>query len=241
MANESVFSSEPVIENDSDADVTLEVLVGENQKYKTPDELAKAYVHADNAIARLKAEKAEAEARAKVLEDLVKGQGKQPVEPNGNPDGNPTPPAVEPPAKIEDVDLKSLIQEELNKATTERQRADNINSAASKLAEVYGGAEKARAYVQKKAEELGVGVDFLMNTAGQSPKAFFNLVGFNEANPTSTPSPVNELRPNAGGNGKKGKSFYENIRKTNPTLYYSRPIQDELFAAVANNPDYFTT
>jgi hypothetical protein len=45
MADDDVFSddnSEPSVE------VGLEDLVGEGRKYKTPDELAKAYAHAES-------------------------------------------------------------------------------------------------------------------------------------------------------------------------------------------------
>jgi uncharacterized small protein (DUF1192 family) len=240
MATDSVFSNEPVVE-DKTADITVDALVGENQKYKSVDELAKAYANADSFIERLKAEKAEAEAEAKVLKDLVTGQNKQPNKADENPDGIQTPPAGErEPNK--DVDLKSLIQEEINRTNSEKRRADNVNLVADKLAESLGDANKARAYVQKKAAELGVGVDFLMDTAAKSPNAFYNLVGLNSQRPQGTPSPETNFRPNNGDNGKKGKSYFENIRKTNPGAYYSRQVQEEMFTAVNTlGQDYFTT
>lgn len=238
---DNVFAPDQGGDDNLPSDITVDVLVGETQKYKTPDDLAKAYVHAEKFIETLKREKQEAETRAQILEDLAKGQRQPANDQNANPDGNLTPPAGTPKENEPPVDLKSLIQEELNKANTDKLRADNVNAVSEKLANTLGGPDKARHYVNQKAAEMGIGVDFLMDTAAKSPQAFYNLIGLANTRPNSTPTPTSDFRRDAPNNGQKTFSDFEKIRVENPKLYWSRQIQDELFSLAAGNPNFTNT
>lgn len=213
--------------------ITVDVLVGEGQKYKTPDDLATAYVHADATIASLKAKEAEREARLAVLEEIALKQ--KPNEAPQNP--NPEPKAPNPPVAdgngTREKDISAQIREEISNFSEEKRKTDNINEVAVKTTQFYGSADKAKQAVIEKAAAMGVTPEWLMDAAARSPQAFYQIMEVNpEQRSNSTPNAdANELniRGNAKG-GQKNMAYWEEIRKTKPKLYYSRDAQAQMFA-----------
>lgn len=233
-----IFSNKTIEENDnenkSEAQITFEALVGEEQKYKTPDDLAKAYGHADAHISKLEREMAEMRAENKVLKDLAETPKKKQEDDNlrsQEPDPADDPSANRNKVVDENVDLNSLIREELDKADKERSFSGNVNAVAEKLEKFYGSASAAQRAVAEKAKELNVGVDWLMDIAGKSPSAFYNTVGIDQRS-FSTPSAGGDVNTQSFGRDANRKNFayYENIRKTDPKLYYSAGLRKEMFA-----------
>jgi hypothetical protein len=225
-----IFSSEPI--EPEAQEVTLATLVGDDRKYKTPDELAKAYAHAEPMIERLKAQLAEKEAEAKILKDLEEARLRN-VDPNNpaRPQGHQEPPADPSPSKVTDADLKTLVREELQNSSEEKRRADNVNQAAEVMAKHYGSPAKAQEAIARRAQELGVSFEWLKDAAAQSPKAFLASMGVNlEARPQSTPGYSHEVNINGQG-GKRDFRYWDEMRKANPKAYYSREIQKQMFDA----------
>lgn len=238
-------SSETPAEIDT-SEITLDALVGEGQKYKTPDELAKAYAHADAHIAQLKAKEVEREARLKVLEDLAqsnRNSGEAPKQ--GDAPGTPrqlTPPVEDQPKNGEAQDLSALVAKELEKQNKEKAFASNVNSVSEKLVSYYGGEREAREALARRAKELEVSPDWLMDVAGRSPAAFYSTIGIDQRS-TATPASQGNVSTAAFGKDASRRNFkyYEEIRKTNPKQYYSGPVQREILAAAREQGEKFYT
>lgn len=228
MADNDIFSTDNV---EPSVDVGLNDLVGEGQKYKTPDDLAKAYAHLERHSKTVERENAEIRARLDVIEanpnpkedEDNKGRESAPVG-----DNPPTPPK-EAPDPSENGDFRSQIREEV-KALNEAERAKaNIEAAAQRMVEVYGDTAKANEAVVKRAGELGVSVEWLRDSASRSPSAFYATMGISQGASQSTPASHPGARlPN--DSNVKNFEYFDKIRKDNPKLYFSAANQSEMMA-----------
>ena len=218
-----IFSADPVVE--TDLNVSFNDLVGEGQKYSDPDALAKAYANLEAHTRRVEAENAEARAKADRLEAEKNNSNQQerqrePVRNDDNRNDPPKPPK-------ENVDIRSQIREEFE-ALTESQRSNqNMEKAAAKMVEQYGDAAKANEAVRRRAEDLGVNVEWLRDAAMRSPEAFYATMGLSSGQSRSTPAPNSDVRV---GNSQNQKNFeyYDKLRKEDSKLYYSRGSQSEM-------------
>jgi len=230
----SVFNDE---NNEQAPNNPLETLVGEGRKYATVEELAKAYDHADKTIADRNRELAlmREELNARLdAEELFKRL--EPREPNHEPRESPLKdlqPPVEEPKIDKDVDLAERIREELARAEKERIARTNLDVVQNRLIEAYGDQAKANEVIRAKAAELGIPLKLLEDVAAQSPKAFFAQLGLENTSNQSTPAPRSDVNPRAidgpSGRVKEGTwRYFEEIRKTDPRLYFSPRIQNQL-------------
>jgi hypothetical protein len=229
--------------NNTPANITVDALVGDTQKYKTPDELAKAYVNAEAFIDRLKQEKAEearkaAEAAAKleVYERLAAAKNNDPT-PNRQDPPNPEPKVAQPQAE----DLEDKIRSTLEAERVKERKTANRNIVNNKMTELYG--DKAREVLTAKAQELGVGMDWLVSIAETSPAAFFNTLGIVEKAPTGTPGIKNDINtaslPNTQKVAPNSYQYFAEMRKTDPRRYYSAEVQRQVFEAAKSNPNFY--
>lgn len=227
------------------SETDLSKWVGDGKKYANPDDLAKAYTHADTFIGNLKNEneelRKELEKRLAAEELLAKARN------------TPVPPANPPPAN-QPNDVKPLSENDLVEKIRAVQREDqerkaatsNIETVAQRLADHYGDPDKANAAIKAKATELGVSVDFLKSVAAQSPKAFFNQFGLDQE---AKPQPGARQEVNAAalaaqvkvsGASKPGTyEFYKTLRKENPSLYFSPTIQNQMHKDALEKGDAF--
>ena len=242
---DNIFSKEPIVENNNNEEIKLsfEDLVGEGKKYADADELAKAYANADGFIQSSKAEKARLEAENKVLKDLAEARKQSNNE--EQPKGKEPNPAGERPNEDEpknQEDLTAKIAEMLEERDTQKAFTDNVNAVSEKLANFYGGGDKAQKAIQAKAAELKVDPSWLMDMAGRSPEAFYRTVGV-DSKSFSTPNANtgSDVNTAAMGNQANRRNFkyYEEIRKTNSKLYYSPQLQKELMKDARAQGDKF--
>lgn len=232
----SIFNTDdaPVVDP---ASVTFETLVGEDKKYKTPDDIARAKVHADLTIAQREREnrelREELDRRLSAEELLARAR----QAPNGTVQNNPPVTPTEPtaPKVPEGDDLAARIRE-ITRAEREQEiRETNLTQSVDKLVEVYGSEDRANQAVRAKAQELGVSVEWLQSAAAQSPKAFLSYFNVDQAPKPTTPassSDVNTaaLRHNTGGVKEGTYAYYAAMRKENPRLYYTPATQNKMFA-----------
>jgi len=222
------------IDENVPTDLRLEDLVGEGKKYKDPDALAKAYANIEGHSATLEKELADLRAARDLAEAKLKNQlppkdgeqAKPPVDDN-------QPPAPKSSAKDE-VDFRSQIREEV-KALNEQERGlANLDTVAKKLAELEGSPRAASEAIKRKADELGVTVDWLKETAMRSPTAFYSAMGVNIHGGTSrsTPAPHSDVRLDSRNGGNvRDFEYFDKLRKDNPKLYFSAETQREMFEA----------
>ena len=215
-------------------EVTFETLVGDGKKYKTPDEIVKAKVHADKHITTLESELAELRtelaARVSVEEMLEKIQTPAPVQQQQPTREMPTTPRQEPGSSEEPkVDLQSEVQKLLKQEKEKDRRDANIKAAREGLKERFGADYNAK--VKQIASDLEVSEDYLTSVAASSPNGFLKLIDSvapkDDNRPTTPPNPqYNPTR--VPSIDKKNAAYYRELKKSDPTAYFSKKTQKEM-------------
>ncbi len=206
-------------------------LVGEGKKYKDVSDLAKAYVHADDFIEKLKAENHELKEKAaaaktidEVLERLNQQQNTQ---------------KEDPPTDV--PDLQKMVEQAVTGLETRKQKESNLLKADTKMKEVFGDkaaekfAEVASTPELKAAYMQLAAVDpdkFVSLFAGNVPKN--TAVETGSVNTTNMSVQVTQRTTTVGT-----KEYFDNIRRTSPAKYYSQDFQLMMDKAVRGNPDLY--
>jgi hypothetical protein len=220
--DENIFSADLI------TDVNVETLVGDGKKYKSIDDLAKAYSHLDNFAEELKRDNAQLRAKEDAKNLLPDGSKEQQ---NDQPK-TPANPAETPKPQLNDKDLRSLVSEVVKDAAQSQRFENNVEETARKMVEVYGSTAKAQEMILQKSKELGVTPDWLRDAAARSPSAFYATMGIN---PSATQT--NRETPNSRGEvrldpvnktGQKSYSYFQELRRTNKADYYSAGTQAEM-------------
>ena len=213
-------------------DITFNDLVGEGRKYNDPDALAKSYAHVESFAETLKRENAELREKLDRTEANTNNQnnnsqnGQEPLP--GSQTNNPEAPNKNSSTPNND-DYRSQIREEVRALNDEERATTNLNTAVARLVELTGSEDAAAQSIRKKAQELGVTVDWLKDAASRSPNAFFTTIGISAGSQQnrSTPAPNNEYRPNADTNAKNFE-YFDKLRKDDPKTYFSAANQQEM-------------
>lgn len=225
----------------------LETLVGEGKKYSDVNELAKAKLHADRAIAERERELAELRedlnkrlTAEQLLEEIR--QNKQ----SANSQAAVTPPPVtNANEKTAQVDLQAEIRKVMEEQNRTSQTQSNLSVVADKLVEVFGSEDTANRIITQKAKELGVSTQFLQSVAAQSPKAFFAQIGLTpeQTRATSTPTtprPEVSVNVNLNSGPKPGTyAYFEHMRQTDPKTYFSPKTQIQMANLALEKGDAF--
>lgn len=249
MANENLF--EEVNNDRSNPQSYVDKYVGEGKKYKSVEELAKAYEHADAYIPKLTDElgglKEFMTAQFEQMNEKRQERQQNPLDnPNDRADERqPAPDARPKEEKNEDIDARILkIMEERDSTNRAKQNAQLAEDVMTKH---FGSREDAVKAVRNKADELGVTPQFLADMAYNSPKGLFNLMGVDpEKAPRSsnTPSPSSDVNPmvldRVNPGAKPGTyEYYNNLRRTDPKKYNSPAVQADIMRAAQEDPDKF--
>ena len=223
----------------------LDELVGEDKKFKTPEELARGKAEADAFVERLKSElsglRQELSTRLK-LEEVVDRISKQP------PSSEPEPKAPEQgdlSAILSPEKVKEMVAQTISDSEKAGRRQRNMALVEQKLQEAFG--PTFRRTVKNEAQQLGLGEDFLNNLAAEQPTAFlklFNVTPQPEVNSTATSAPRSQVNSEALGfrpdSSVRRKSYYDNLRKTKPSDYWSVSVQNEIHReAHKQGPSFF--
>lgn len=232
MTNENVFA--PTNGEQAPAN-PLDVLVGEGKKYSSPEELAKGALAAQEHIQRLEAEAAASRERDLArLEELAQYKNLRTQTPQPSPQAPQEPQKNEQRVLPTDEDLVNRVREITRQDQLEQKRASNVNEVAARLVDHYGDATKANQAMQQKALDLGVSIEFLMDSAAQSPKAFYQTVGLNDVN-RQAPAPRSAVNTealrtqNPQGTAREGTyQWYAERMKENPKLRNSAKFQMEM-------------
>lgn len=236
---DDVFSSESVTDpapsqptdpkGGGEGDSVLDQLVGEGKKYKTPEELARARIEADQFIERLKEENAKmredlgtyqtkAEEYERILKDRQEPSGEQPPETSGD--------------QVKPEEIAALVDETIKERERKQSKEQNLQTAQEELVSQFDGdLGEARKFLQKRATELNVSVEYLKEQATESPTVFKELVGKKPESKPATPSAASlpSGNPPASGEPREGTwAYYENLRKTDPKKYWSPAVQNRM-------------
>lgn len=241
MTNATVFETEGDTPQVSQASETksgegslLTALVGENQKYKSVDELAKAYANADSFIEQLKEENRrlrEQAAQAKTIDEVLERMNQR----NAPEDDTPSVSGIKP------EDVQKLVEQTLVGRETQKRREANLLAADKALKEKFGDKAvevfKQRANTPEKAK-------ILMELAATDPQEFVALFAGSEpkfANNIDTGSTVTSmtLQPSNRASIEGTKEWAQKIRKEDPATYWSSEFQYRLQQMVTKNPSLY--
>lgn len=203
-------------------------------QWKDPEVIAKGKLEADTYVASLEnqikelREDLSKQDYSKSLLDALQNKATPSttvaVAPNTNNSG--TEPADTKPAVSEDI-LKRLVEETITKKELERTEAENKRIVADKLVKDYG--TNADEVVNKKAQSLGINPARLQELAAESPSAFFALVG--EKDKPYVPMVTGTINTSSASQqttSDRNWAYYQNLRKSNKTLYYEPKTQRQM-------------
>ena len=228
-----LFEEEDIIDEN---EKYFEKLVGENAKYKTPEDLARAKLHSDKFIEQLKAENAEMRTELTTkerLQDVLDKLVQRPVEKQED--------NLPPPVKAPDpVNIEELIERKLAERSDSSTKELNRQRVARELEAAWGADWKK--VLGSRQRELSLSKEQLQGIAETSPEGFLKIVNTTRpATGTNAPpqSSNNAFRP--VGNTRRDQAYYDNIKKTDPKLYWDSKTQTQRFKDAAElGPAFFT-
>ena len=210
--------------------------MGEKQKYKSVEELAKAYVNADSFIEQLKEENRklrEKEAAARTIDDVLERMNKKDEKPADTPVNT---------SQLTKEDVAALVEQTLTGRETARTREHNLLQADKLMKEKFG--EKAAEVFKSKATSPEL-VKVYMELASVSPQEFVAVfapsttmpaggaVATGTVNTTTVPTTSN--RENIPGT----KEWANKVRKEKPDEYWSLDFQTKLQKMAIENPTLY--
>lgn len=238
-------TEEAVQPNTEDNSVAAEIpeelkeFVGEGKKYKSVEDALRSIPHAQQHINNLEKEKQEMredlEKRLNAEETLKKILERQEGSDSADTPSDELTPDV----------VKNLAKSAYEELTQEELQKKNITSVDSTLREKWG--DKAGEQLKAKADELGVSLEFMQQTAAHSPQAFYNLVGLNNsasAKPDHTTAPrqgdVDSSSMASSSAVEPGTyKWYQQLRRNDPKQYYSSKVQLQMHRDAAEKGDSF--
>jgi hypothetical protein len=240
MTNATIFNGEndnpPANQPAATTDGSLfTALVGETQKYKTPDDLAKAYNNADQFIETLKEENRklrEQAASAKTIDEVLERMSKQSGAPEAD---NPPVQGITP-----DV-VQQLVEKTLEGRKQQETKNGNLIKADSLMKEKFG--EKAELVFKQKASTPDK-ARILMELAANDPLEFVSLFAGTQlpSNNFDTGSMNTTSVASNGGDRTKvegTKEWAAKVRKDDPNTYWSQEFQYKLQQTVSKNPTLY--
>lgn len=233
----ALFSKEDVFTVDPNKNYAEE-LVGEGKRFVDVPTLARSKVEGDAHAKRLEGElkelREELNKRLTVEEVLTKITQAKQAAPNPVTNPNEENPAPTPTKDELDKLVSDLVSKRVNESEAERTAKSNFDTVVTSLQKAWG--DDFRAKLVTKANELGLGQEWLTQLAGSQPKAFLSLVGVTEAKPQQalpfgvSPTGINTAALTANAHrGEKTASYYEKIRLSDPARYFSKEIQQEQY------------
>jgi len=209
----------------------LSELVGEGKKFKTIEDLARGKYEADiyidtltrkqdeiNRDYRRVLEESKAQAALKDMIAQLQTQQQRPEPQN-------TPPVNDQKPVIDRDELKSLISNEILETERQRKERENFMTVQKKLSEQFG--PNYQEVLKRQMESLELSAEDIDRLAKKSPTAFFNTLGLNQTTKPSNIAPPRTQRndtflPSSGK--KRDYQYYQELKKTNPTLYLDPKI-----------------
>lgn len=128
--------------------------------------------------------------------------------------------------KYDPKEIELLISNKIKETKIVEKQAENFSQVQNKLQEKYGN--NYRAVLKEQQSTLGLSDEDVNNLAMKSPSAFFKLMGLDAQKTESfqTPPRSNQRNDNFAPKGetKRDWAYYQELKKTNPTLYLDRKI-----------------
>ena len=229
---ETIFEQKPETSQDQTAEApqqeqpttpVLDSLVGEDKKFKDIEALAASKVHADTHINKLEQELADLRAELNTQKETQKILDER-TQDLRTPDVSQEEPQP-------DVDLASLVRDEMNTLKQEELYVKNVREVEATLIETQGSPEAAVKFLNDKASELGVDSSWLKDMAMKSPTAALKALGVEKAPAAPAPSTIdtgtNTSAMRQVSDKERNKAYYDDMRKNDLKRYLSPEVQNE--------------
>jgi len=235
MTNATIFGNEDHSATPATETPVVELftsLVGENQKYKTPEDLAKAYSNADQFIETLKEDNRklrEQVTQAKTIDEVLERMSKQNVAPV---DDNP------PVQGFSSEDVQQLVEKTLLGREVAKTKTDNLLLADKLMKDKFG--EKAEEMFKQRAANPEK-ARILMELAATDPAEFVSLFSGVSLPTNNMDSGSVNTTSVASSSGNRAaiegtKEWAAKVRKENPNQYWTQEFQHKLQQTVTKNP-----
>lgn len=220
----------------------ISLLVGEGRKYKTVDELAKAYLNADSFIEQLKAENQELRSKTveaktidEVLERLTANQSNAATATAGEPASSTNGLSAEDVAKIVQQTVTGLETAKIKEGNIKKADAEMRKIFGDKAGEVYKSVAKTpelhNAYMKLAEADPSQFVALFTKEQGSTSQGS-QVDSGSSVNTTTTYTSGNNVRENTQGT----KEYYSKIRREDPKRYYSQQVQLEMNRSATSDP-----
>lgn len=215
----------------------LAELVGEGKKFKTPEDMARGKYESDIYIQiqnkRMDdlrkdylALRDESMSRANLKEIVDQLSNKQLASSEHTP-ANEVP--TEKPA-ISSEDIEKIFERKLYESDLSKRQRENFNIVVAKLKERFGANYSTA--LKPRVEDLRLTDEDVNTLAKKSPEAFFRLMGLDQPaqDDAFQSPPKSSQRPDqfAPKSQKRTWSYWDNLRLTNPTLYYDPKSSEQM-------------
>ena len=207
-------------------------LGGEDKKYKSANDLAKAYHHANMHIDELKSDldeyKGGKELLNEVLDEIRSSNTEESVE-------APAPPQATVEPRIQTDDVAKIVDEEFSKREKAAALKSNVGVSMDKLRELYGSDANVKVAVTKAIngdDNVKRVIDDLSMTSPDSMVKFITgIVPVDQAPQSNTPGVDTSAAPPVSFDGELTWAKCREIRKENPKLYSSPQFRQQIEAA----------
>jgi len=236
MSETDIFSDDTHVPAIDPAKDYFAELVGENAKFKTPQDLARGKVESDLFIEQLKRENAEMRndlsTRIKYEEFLDRVERAKLSNADDNQESREQ---AGQQSAMNPEELEQILERKLRERDARNTASQNLAQVQTKLRETLGPNYAQR--VKEQAVSLGVTTEFLNGLAATQPRAFYRMLGIDaDKGTTHSVSPprgsVNTETFIPSGSGARGKSYFDEIFKKDRNTYFSAKVQNELFKSI---------
>lgn len=205
----------------------LEELVGDNKKFKTPEELARGKAEADAYIKQLntRADEMRAEMQRLKEENTTKAKLEDYIDQmkslNNNTLSNTLTPVKEENVPLYDPKVvKDTIYQTYSEIRQKEREDENFKTIVGKLQERFG--TNFQPHLKAKAMELGLDDNTVEQMARTMPQVLIRSLDLDapiqrEISPPRSSLRTDQFQPKGGT--KRDYSFYQNMKKTQPELY----------------------
>ena len=205
----------------------LDQLVGEGRKFKTPEDLAKGKLYADQTIETMKRRldeltvdynrvREENMTKAKLEELISKFEQ--------TPPSNEQPPVKDNNQPVDFNKIEEIVQQKIQQNRIADVEAKNLDTVKAKLIERFG--PNYQSSVKQQIEAIGLTNEDFNSLAKKSPSALFRTLGLDQQPRDSFQTPprssqrTDNFAPTA--DKKRTWSYYQDLKKTKPDIYYDR-------------------
>ena len=229
----NLFADDPSTPPQPDPNVNyLETLVGDGKKFKSVEDLAKGKAEADAFIERLTRE--QEQLRQELSTKLTMEQyidkmaapspnTQTPNEPNGNQGENFQ--------GLKPEDVERIIDQRVSAREAERIQTENLRTVKETLTQSLGPDFPNK--LKSISQAIGMSEEDMTDMAKLRPKAFLALVQAQAPQQQTqqglfTPPGSQQPQGFKPSSSDRTHSYYENLRKTNPTEYWTPRVQNQM-------------